>query len=229
VTERGTLAEAFQLLLRALLPARGLREELADEVGSYEWFRQFQNLWAEPFPRQRPVDREDRGAAIAEALAPLRAAAFEAIELLTNGVKSGAVPLRGRLKPRGLFVTIDVDDLASGDVHIFDGTLKIYDRCFYDCRCFRADVLSLIPQDAAEEKDPAKLARAKEAVAALWPDAVPPATVLPNAVLVARVNDWLKADCKARNLQFFPISPDTILRAAGRKPKATRHKRKART
>jgi hypothetical protein len=94
-------------------------------------------------------------------------------------------------------------------------------------------ILNLTATSAAmmcpkQERVPAKLGRAQEAIAALWADGVPSETLLPNPVLCTQVNDWLKTDCKARNLQFLLISNDTVLRAAGRKSKAKRPKSKAR-
>ena len=59
--------------------------------------------------------------------------------------------------------------------------------------------------------------RAKEAVEALWQNDVPNQSRLPKQSLCREVIDWLKSDCKKRNVEFFEISNDVILRAAGRK------------
>ena len=53
---------------------------------------------------------------------------------------------------------------------------------------------------------------AKEAIDALWPKGVPPQGKLRNALLLKRVNDYLK-----KNDSRESISDETILRAAGRK------------
>jgi hypothetical protein len=51
---------------------------------------------------------------------------------------------------------------------------------------------------------------------ALW-EGKPPLQDLPNSDLVSRVDTWIAAECKSKNLRKPSISPDTILRHAGRK------------
>jgi hypothetical protein len=62
-----------------------------------------------------------------------------------------------------------------------------------------------------------KRARVEAAIQALWPNRLPDQTVLPNALLCKKVQDWLKDDSKSRGVPAQVISDDTILRAAGRK------------
>jgi hypothetical protein len=59
--------------------------------------------------------------------------------------------------------------------------------------------------------------RAEQIIKILWPDGVPPATMLLNGPLVQQVCDWHKADCKKRQIKHVDLMRDTILRAAGRK------------
>jgi hypothetical protein len=56
--------------------------------------------------------------------------------------------------------------------------------------------------------------RADEAIKALWPKGPPDQQLLPNQLLYRDVIDWIKKDCEKHRLKFFPISNDTILRAA---------------
>ena len=58
-------------------------------------------------------------------------------------------------------------------------------------------------------------AHAKRAIMSLWPKGIP--TALNNAQIVSEVGNWLDRDCKDQNVPKLNISPDTILRAAGRK------------
>jgi hypothetical protein len=67
-----------------------------------------------------------------------------------------------------------------------------------------------------------KSRRAKQAIDAIWRDGPPDQTVLPNDLLCKQVNEWIATDCKARSVAYSPISPDTILTAAGRKKPRTR-------
>ena len=75
-------------------------------------------------------------------------------------------------------------------------------------------------QEGPDQQEPKKRAQwlrehAKRAVNALWPKG-PPAN-LNNAQIVNEVGSWLDRDCKDQNVSKLNISPDTILRAAGRK------------
>ncbi|MGA2313409.1 MAG: hypothetical protein ABSF87_13730 [Xanthobacteraceae bacterium] len=70
---------------------------------------------------------------------------------------------------------------------------------------------------AANSRRQNKRDRAKAAIAALWPRGIPAEAALPNALLCAKVSEWIKSDCKNRNVPFVDISSDTIERAAGRK------------
>lgn len=62
-----------------------------------------------------------------------------------------------------------------------------------------------------------KRARARFAIAALWPKAVPASAALPNAALCQQVGEWLRQDSKKLGLTYVEVGSDTILRAAGRK------------
>jgi len=81
----------------------------------------------------------------------------------------------------------------------------------------RQTPLDIPAKAAAASTSQEKRERAKEAIRALWKDDIPAQTVLPNLPLCQDVIDWLKSDCERRKLEFFTISNDTILRAAGRK------------
>ena len=54
-----------------------------------------------------------------------------------------------------------------------------------------------------------------KAIDTLWPNGVP--GTVSNPVLVQHVGNWLTDYCKRENSPKPEISPDTILRAAGRK------------
>jgi hypothetical protein len=60
--------------------------------------------------------------------------------------------------------------------------------------------------------------RARKAIDALWPDGVPNQSILDNGQLCGQVTIWLKKETARQRLQYVPISDDTILRAAGRRP-----------
>jgi hypothetical protein len=72
-------------------------------------------------------------------------------------------------------------------------------------------------QTKIKDQDQGKRGRAKAAIEALWPDGVPEQQILPNKDLIVKVVAWLKDDCERREMSFYPIGADTILRAAGRK------------
>lgn len=72
------------------------------------------------------------------------------------------------------------------------------------------------PSNGQVERRQPKRERAAEAIRALFDDKVPAMTDLPNVELCRQVGDWLKADCKGRNIRSLTIHDDTILRAAGR-------------
>jgi hypothetical protein len=58
---------------------------------------------------------------------------------------------------------------------------------------------------------------AKKAISALWPGGAPPPTELSNKNLIRQADEWIIAECKRQNVPPPEISPDTILRYAGRK------------
>lgn len=59
--------------------------------------------------------------------------------------------------------------------------------------------------------------RAREAIAAKWPEGIPPQHQLSNSLLCREVNEWVKEDCARRDITFREIGDDTIERAAGRR------------
>jgi hypothetical protein len=78
--------------------------------------------------------------------------------------------------------------------------------------------------DPVEEEEPTntatdgrtskKRALASQAIKALWPDGIPE---IPNGEIEKQVGNWITNYCKQNNTRRLEISPDTILRAAGRK------------
>jgi hypothetical protein len=94
-----------------------------------------------------------------------------------------------------------------------------------ELRFSQADLMDWLDRQAQQAKPATKVkkqsrtqikrGRAKEAIKALWPNEMP--KDLPNMVVIKQVGDWLRDDCKKRNIRHGDIGSDTILRAAGRK------------
>ena len=71
--------------------------------------------------------------------------------------------------------------------------------------------IGIQPQTVPGVRRQPALERARAAVHELFPDGVPDQTALPNQILCRRVDAHLK------EASLFPVSEDTILRAAGRR------------
>jgi hypothetical protein len=86
------------------------------------------------------------------------------------------------------------------------------------------DFLDWLDQNVKEDtkshgrrKTPVMQNRAREALAALWPDGVPDQSKLPNKYLTKLVNEWVQKDCEDHGIGYIELKLDTILRAASRK------------
>jgi hypothetical protein len=66
----------------------------------------------------------------------------------------------------------------------------------------------------AEGRTSKKRELACQAIEALWPEGIPE---IPNGEIEKQVGNWITSYCKQNNTRRLEISPDTILRAAGRK------------
>jgi hypothetical protein len=75
------------------------------------------------------------------------------------------------------------------------------------------------PKPKSRPRKQIKRSRVASAIQALWPNGPLEQSVLPNALLCIKVQDWLKDDSKSQGVPAQVISDDTILRAAGRKRK----------
>jgi hypothetical protein len=168
------------MFLRALLRARGLREELANEIDS-KWFHQFQSLWIEPYQRPRAINPDTSGFVTT---AQLRAAAFEALKLLTESVKALKIRLHGIKKREQLL----------GELDVFAAVFKVYwspqslslRKKYEGVLCVGKGVLEVLAQIAPEarpeesppapQSDDAMAAGPAQATPEARREAAPPAT-----------------------------------------------------
>jgi hypothetical protein len=204
VLKRVTLAEAFYLLLRALLRTRGLGEEVAGEVNSYEWFRH-------PEARQRHHTPEDLEAAT------------EAHNLLDGSIRAGKLTLFGIRGPGVPLTQIDQGELELGpellNIDVFANALKLYwsdqslevARTYAKVVCIEADVLALIP-GAAPISGAEKM-----------PEESPPAAQefrpAPDKIIRNKISDVYQAAKEAGepppNIKKLPGKVRPLLRAEG--------------
>ena len=92
------------------------------------------------------------------------------------------------------------------------------DGCKYFVSVSKIDLLGWLKKQsrkAAPSHKREKRDLAKQAISDLWPNGIP--KHIPSNQIAKEVGDWIKAYCKRENISKLDISPDTILRAAGRK------------
>ena|SRR6266446_8318472 len=80
---------------------------------------------------------------------------------------------------------------------------------------FDADLRRWLQQPVARSRATKKRDLAELAVKHLWPNGIP--KELTNKQIVKQMADWIADYCKRNNQHRPDISPDTLLRAAGRK------------
>jgi hypothetical protein len=196
--------EALRELIKAHDPA------LAEQVKSLDDIRRLQDLGL--------AKAKDRGKVLA------RANILKSCwEQLYNDVRANRIRLRGTLDPSKPPIDIDEAEQEIGKLDIWNATLTCApERVYKDVRCKEVPPLSeAMPTTASV---PAKLARAMEAVNAVFPDGVPSQADMLNSLLCSKLDDWHKVDLENRELQFYSISNDTFLRAANRKQQANGRK-----